>query len=287
MITPNTHVTPLNVDGAVVFWSVKKSEHDVLCSGLADLDLHDFQPDPRGTVAILKDALGEVYPGAGYKVDGLDTKDGYSITKMIKGHDNTPPKFEHVGNVTVTEGGTITFYSDTISFEEETLIREKYDVAAGHITAGQVTASLIKILTRLGGITLRPSGAVYWLPFEALEEWSKVVKVVEDAAIDGQISMVHVMRVSFDESSVRAVAEGLVSDVTQEAEDLLGKINKGIDSGKMKDATHKRYLQQTDDLRLKVIAYEDALGKSLTELHDKLQEITKVQTQGKLVATAT
>ena len=55
----------------------------------------------------------------------------------------------------------------------------------------------------------------------------------------------------------------------------------------MKDATHKRYLQQTDDLRLKVTAYEDALGKSLTELHDKLQEITTVQTQGKLVATAT
>lgn len=283
--TPN-HVTPLNIDGAVIFWSVKKSEHDALCAGLTELGLHDFQPDPRGTVAILKDALNEVYPGAGYKIDGLDTKDGYSITKMVKGHDNTPPKFEHIGNVTVTENESITFYSDSISYDEETLIREKYDVASGHITGGQVTNCLIKILIRLGGITLRPSGAVYWLPVEALDEWNRVVKVVEDAAIEGQTSLVHVMKVSFDESSVRAVAEGVIADVTAEADDLLAKINSGIDSGKMKDTTHKRYLEKTDELRLKVESYEQALGKTMADLHNKLQEIKLVETQGKLVATA-
>ena len=286
MINRVENVTPLGIDGAVIFWSVKKLEHDPLCSGLAELALHDFQPDPRGTVAILKDALSEVYGGGNYKLNPLDTKDGYSITKMTKGHDNTPPTFEHVGNVTVTENGSITFYSDTISYDEETLIREKYDVASGHITGGQVTNCLIKILIRLGGITLRPSGAVYWLPVEALDEWAKVVKVVEDAAIDGQKSMVHVMQVAFDESSVRAVAEGVISDVDAEADDLIAKITKGIDSGKMKDKTHAKYLQQVDDLRLKVTSYESALGNTMTDLHNKLQEIKLIQAQGTLVANA-
>jgi len=277
MITQNS---TLNVDGAVIFWSVKKTEHDLLCSKLCELDLQDFTPDPRGTVAILKDALGEVFGGGQFMIRPLESKDGYSIVRETKGNAEKAPEFEHVGTITVTENGNMTF--DLVSFEEEQAIREAYDVCSGHVTGSQVTSCLIKILTRFGGITLRPSGAVYWLPVEALPEWNRVVKAVEDSAVDGQTSMVHVMQVKFDESSVRAIAEGLVEEVTAEADEIVTQI-KG---GKIKDATLKRKLEQATRLRTKVEAYEAALGKSLSTLHDKLNEVTTVQAVGTLMSQA-
>jgi len=280
--TPMAELTPLNVNGAVVFWSVKKTEHDLICAGLSELDLHDFAPDPRTTVPILKDALAETFSGGQYKIDTLDSKDGYSITQVTKGEGSTPPSFKPIGNVTVSEAGTITFFSDIITYDEETLIRERFEKFSGQITAGQVTNCLIKILTRFGGITLRPSGAVYWLPVEALPEWERVVDVIEKSAVEGQTSMVHVMKVTFDESSVRAVGEGLVDEVTTEADELITKITKE----NVKDATLKRTLARAEVLRLKVTQYEQALGKSLTGLHSKLEEITVAETQGNLMALA-
>lgn len=275
-------LTPIGINGAVIFWSVKKTEHDLLCSGLADLDLHDFQPDPRKPLAILKDALGATFEGANFKIDLLASKDGYSITDVAKGEGSKPPTYAAVGNVTIDESGRRTYYSDIITFEEEQLVAEKYDKFSDHITSGQVTNCLVKILTRLGGITLRPSGAVYWLPVESLDLWAKLVDVVEGAAVEGAETMIHALKVSFDESGVRAIGEGLVNEINLEADALIEKLK----SDKIKDATLTRALEKADALRAKVSHYEAALGKSMEGLHTKLQQVNTTTAIGRLQEVA-
>ena len=94
--------------------------------------------------------------------------------------------------------------------------------------------------------------------------------------------MVHVMQVTFDESSVRAIAEGLIEDVTNEADAIIGQLQ----GGKLKDNTLRKRLEQATTLRAKVESYELALGKSLTKLHAKLDEIEVAQSMGTIMANA-
>jgi hypothetical protein len=274
----NNEHSNLGIGGAVVFWKMaSKTDHDELCGGLGDLGLHDFMPDPRKPLSLLKEALGLTFDAGCYLIRPLASKDGYAVVKEEKGKDEN--QYEHIGSATVSDDDRIS--TSCLSYEDEEKIKLHYRDVSGHVTGSQVTQTLLKILTRLGGVTLRPSGAVYWLPLESLPEWEHVVKVVENAACKGE-AMVHVMQVTFDESSVRAIAEGLIEDVTNEADAIIGQLQ----GGKLKDNTLRKRLEQATTLRAKVESYELALGKSLTKLHAKLDEIEVAQSMGTIMANA-
>src|SRR5205823_15051056 len=114
----------------------------------------------------------------------------------------------------------------------------------------------------LGGVRLRPGGAVYWLPGHRLGEWSRVAAAVESCA-EGRPSAVYVLRHRLDADAVRAVRDAVVSAVQAEAQRIGTEVSAGELGGRALEARR----QQASELRAKVLLYEDLLSVGLAGLH--------------------
>src|SRR5207237_9606159 len=74
----------------------------------------------------------------------------------------------------------------------------------GRVPAAQLATALVKVVAALGGLRLRPGGAVYWLPGHRLDEWGRVAQAVESCA-EGRPPAVYVLRHRLDAAPARPV----------------------------------------------------------------------------------
>jgi hypothetical protein len=137
-----------------------------------------------------------------------------------------------------------------------------YRKHAARIPASQLSAALVKVVESLGGIRLRPTGAVYWVPGHQLAAWSEIAHAVELAA-EGRPSAVYVLRHRLDGDAVRAIRDAVVAEVASDAARIQDEVLTG-DLGNRALETRKR---QTSELRAKVLLYEDLLSVGLEGLH--------------------
>ena len=249
----------LDVGGAVVFWSLAEwSDRGRLESEFTPLGLGALVPDPRPAPACLRAALDEVFAGPRVLVRPLASRDGFAVVKEDRGLVANRYQTELTARVT-GEPATLTFDPNDVRSNR---VETAYRAQLGRVPAAQVSAALVKAVEALGGIRLRPGGAVYWVPGPRLDAFAEAARAVERAA-DGRSSAVYLLRHRLDRDAVRAVRDAVVQEVQAEAEQICSEVSTG-DLGTRALESRKK---QAIDLRSKVLLYEDLLSVGLQGLH--------------------
>jgi hypothetical protein len=120
---------------------------------------------------------------------------------------------------------------------------------------------MVNILDSLGATRLRPGGALYWLPQDRIEQWQKVVEVIEQAGVDAR-NRIYLLRNKMDADSVRAVRDAIVAEIGREAT----RIEEEVRSGELGEKALEARRDQAIDLRAKIEKYENILGVGLNQL---------------------
>jgi hypothetical protein len=249
----------LDIGGAVVFWSLAEgTDRDRLQLEFARLGLADFVPDTRLPSAVLRDALEETLGGPRVLVRPLAARDGFAVVVEDRGSRQNVYATSLVATV-FGDPPNITFDPHD---DRAMRVMAAYRKHAARIPASQLSAALVKVVESLGGIRLRPTGAVYWVPGHQLAEWAEIAHAVELAA-EGRPSAVYVLRHRLDGDAVRAIRDAVVAEVAADAARIQDEVMTG-DLGNRALETRKR---QASELRAKVLLYEDLLSVGLEGLH--------------------
>lgn len=272
--------TSISAAGAIVYWSpAEHSDGPLLDSGLTAAGFAAFTPEPRPPEAVLRDALEHVVSTPTLLVRPLEKgAKGFCIVEEKRGPQNEYEVLLTAQLYSDNSGARLHGVSSTgyqLILQNEPLIQDAYTKFKTAFRPAQVSAVLVKILTSLAGVRLRPQGAIYWLPQGTLDLWGKVTQAVEAAAFPGECTRTYMVRTLMDEATVRAVHDAIVDEARTQATE----IDEDVASGQLGVRALNTRIQIAQNLRQKIRLYETILGKSLSELS---QSVAKVETAASL-----
>lgn len=254
----------LPISGAVVFWTpAKRVSRERLRDALAPRWTRTL-PEPRPASACLKDALKQTFPDG--MVRRLKDKDAFIVKEEIRGDDDND--YLTVGGAAVDEHGTVSFHFKTQD-DKRDQVRQQHETQLGLLTGASVTKTLVKILECLGSTTLRPSGGLYWLPEEHIDEWRKLAAHVESTATEGEFT-IFLLPVAKGEDAAKAVLHAIRDEVERESAALLADV---ADVGTRGLENRKR---ACCELSAKIGRYEGMLGVSLQTLLQRCEQVNQV-----------
>ena len=267
----------LRIGGAITLWNLSEfSDQQDLEEGLTDLGLEKFAPARRPPVAALREAMQEVVGGPRILIRPLDDKNGWCAVKEDRGkHVN---QYEHVLTARIDDTLQISFSP----FDDRAQkVVDCFNEHVGYLHAADVSRALVEILDSMVANSLRPRGAVYWLPEYRVNEWGRVAKVVEDASVS-RLSAVYLLRNIMDGDACRAVMDSVIAEVKTAVE----SIDREIREGKLgvRGLEHRETMAQ--DLRKKVSEYEDLLGVELGRLHEIVDQTETAACRAAVLASA-
>lgn len=264
--------------GCVTFWSL--SEHtDVarLKAGWEALGLGAFVPEPRSPVACLKEALEETFGGSEVLIRSLAARNGFVVVKEQRGADDNA--YETLFTAKVLDGKSEPMFTNFT--EDTTAVLAAFRRHNGRLTNQQVGSALVKLMLHFGGARLRPTGGVYWLSGDRVEDWRAATDVLT-AAADGGQSKSYFVEHELDADSIVAVRDALVTEVTNETR----RIQQEIQSGELGGRALETRKNEAAALRQKVEAYEGILSVTLDSLKQGLDRIALSQGLAALMLSA-
>jgi hypothetical protein len=268
---------PLRIGGGVTFWTIGEwTLRGLLRDGLEAAGFGALVPEPRPPAGALKDALQQVLGGPTTLIRPLKSRDGFCVIQEQRG--DRVNSYQHTLIARIDAALQITL----LPYDERAQpIVDAYDAHLGMLRAQQVSAALVGILDRLGGTRLRPSGAIYWLPALHLPAWQKVAQVVEAAGF-GRPNAVYVLRHQMDEDAIRAVRDAIVAEISAEA----ARLDQEVSSGELGERALGHRQAQAEELRRKILQYEDILGLGLQSLHQAVDRAEETACKAILLASA-
>lgn len=271
------NVQQIAADGGVVFWSVGEYIHrETLEKGLEAIGLGYLVPAPRRPSALLRDALDKSVA----KPRTLIRSAGAGIFNVVNetvdqtgvhGNEYAVDLIVSVDDQTGELGFIPSHHHDRFRIEAE------YERQRDLIRGAQVSEVLVKSVRMLGGVPLRPNGAIYWLPSTSLGQYEAIGSAVEAATVVGSAgkSACYTIRHKFDAKSLKAVADAVVAEITAEAEKLASEIGAG-DLGKR--ALEFR-VDQAESLKGRLEWFEQILGRRLADVHQSIQKVKAAGSQ--------
>jgi hypothetical protein len=271
----------MKIGGSVSYWSIGgRTDRQKLIDGLKAAGFENHNPDPRTPYSALQLALAEVFGNATTLVRPLAKKAGFAVVNETRGNEKTGNEYETLVTATLPPVGQIGLpnLDPPIKVVE---VLTAYATSMAQVPSGSVATCLTKIVAALGGVPLREAGGVYWVPQASMAQFRQVVAAVEAADPDGK-NRVSVMTAVFDESTVRAVADGLRAEVEAEAK----RLSEEILSGELGDKAIESRTAEAVSLKKKVERYEADLGILLGGLHEALDTVTLAAATGTMKAAA-
>ena len=253
-----------DVGGAVVFWSIAEwTDRTRLAAKLGELDLQAMVPDPRPAPAALRSALEDIFGGPRVLIRPLASRDGFAVVQEDRGL--AANQYQTLLTSRVTgDPPTLTF--DPWDSRAD-LVQGAYQTQLERISAMQVSAVLVRVIDWLAGTRLRPSGAVYWVPGNRLDDFTHIARAIEDSA-EGRPSCVYMLRHRLDNDSIRAIRDAVVFEVHSEAL----RIREDVITGTLGTRALETRQRQAADLRAKVLMYEELLSVGLEGLHQAVDQ---------------
>jgi hypothetical protein len=182
----------LQIGGAVVFWRLAKSTNrEEVKAGLAGLALEEYTPEPRSPLACLRAVLPDVYPPGKQSrhtlrpIDNNGRGKGFAVVKERPKEASAGDAWgEVVAAATLDDKGIL--WLDPCELENQQRIRAGMAGAAEWLTSATVASALVKLVEEhCDGVALRPSGGVYWVREDRLDEWTRIAEVFERASAQG------------------------------------------------------------------------------------------------------
>jgi hypothetical protein len=287
----------VRIGGAVVFWRLAKSTNrEEVMAGLRGLALEKYTPEPRSPLACLRAVLPDVYPAV--------SRDAKHSTRPIKNGKTKgfavvrerPNEAHHAGEAwgevvaTAALDDKAILWLDPDDWDKRERIREGMQSAAEWLTSASVAPALVKLVEEhCDGVALRPSGGVYWVREDRLEEWTRIADVFERASAQadkdgnpGSPNAIYVLKVLADEQMVRAVGDALTAEIAAE----LAQIEQDVANGDLKEQACVSRLKRVGALESKVKRYEAAFASPLTMLHEAVERASVAVAQATLQTSA-
>jgi len=264
----------VRVDGRLCFW--KLGEHfdrDAVYDALDALGWKSNCPLARSATSALKEAMREIvrqWNLPGVLVRDLEDadEDGVSVVREDKGvvENNYTTLFTCRWTKATSEGepfAQVTAYASTV---DETAIDKWFQHYRKRITQHSVAKMLRVIVTeRLNGTSLRPSGGVYWLPAEAIEQLEQLAGKVSDACDTPDRCKLYLPEFNLtDPEAVEAVRDAITDDITKRRREITDQAKRdGV-----KERALKARRRDAQALHNRVQRYEGYLGETLKSLHE-------------------
>lgn len=157
-------------------------------------------------------------------------------------------------------------------------VRVAYDENRALVETRDVSNWLAGLCAELGGVTLRDTGGIYFLPPAGLEHFRKVVGVLELVSAHA-VQSIPAMRC---EEAVKAVLAAVKDEAVKAAEELAADLAGGELGHKALDGRADR----AEKVKAKLAEYEELLGVELNELKDKLEDLRANLAGAALLAAA-
>ncbi|HEV3059600.1 MAG TPA: DUF6744 family protein [Vicinamibacterales bacterium] len=136
-------------------------------------------------------------------------------------------------------------------------IRNGYDRARHVLAHVDISAWLITEIRARGGISLRESGGVYFVPRDKAEEWQKVA-----AALDEAGSSVFTIPAMKTAEAVAAITDAITAEAAAESAKIEADMEKTGDEALGARALKTR-VEALEAMLTKVGTYEELIGKQL------------------------
>lgn len=258
--------TRIDIAGAIVFWSFGAASH---LNRLQDcLECHGFTkhcPERMTDGAALKAALAEEFPA--HKVFPIVKDDNAFEVVRIREDDGQKNRYEHVLSASVTLRKVET--SGDVD-EQNSRIQSSFDSLVSMVPVSQLTRCMVSIVSELGGMSMKPSGGVYWLPEQ---NWDRWVALVDDVTDCGSKNRFDACRVVLDSNCIEAVRQALTNEIEREAK----AIHETITDPESGTRAAKTARKRAESLRDKILSYEDSFGLVLSELHTAMDNATTIE----------
>lgn len=243
----------ISMSGAIVLWSTTSTTSlDKLTSGLDGIGLGKFAPSQTSAQTALKFAMTDLYSGPRKLV--RPDRSGFSVVEETQG----VLGLQHEVVLTAQfRGGKLEVYPPT----------EQDRVASAHahqldlVPVAAITACLTGIVRHLGGIALRQTGGIYWIPARSTDAWAQVMSVVQSAGAN----TLYAITTQVDAESVRAVCDAINSEMAAEVSQMQAELTEGLSAraGKNRAAQLSTMCDRLRD-------YEQSLGVTLDTLRGAL-----------------
>lgn len=260
----------INAQGAVVYWKTADTDRRDLQHALTCHGLEQYLPAQRTPATVLHGAL-KLLAGR-HKTDKVDyavirTEDpainGYEVHDAFLGVQNV---VTFAGRYKIDETGVVTCespYTRDAAFPLEE-VQSAVSSQANIVPGASIGRILVNYVKAQHAVTLRPEGAIYWVPEESVPAIEKIAQALTNA---NDKVKVYLLRTVLDDAAIEAVRDALVSEITQAAEEIRGDL-KANPLGDRAIQFRKTKAQQ---LHERVTRYEAILGETLSVLHAAVQ----------------
>ena len=258
--------------GTIALWETAPDfALDALKATFAAAGVEKAAPRARTPLAALRAAVQGLYGvRTGQRIAPLG--DGYAVlTEHVDGDTRTVSTVQGL-TVWIDEKGRLALSQEELRGD----VTRAWEKAKTEVDGSTVSAALVEACAALGGVPLRKSGGVYWLPSFAGSQWSTLAKGVEAASAAGS-ARCYSVRTSGDPDSVRAIADSFV----READALAAAVEEEIVTGEVTGRAALNRAAKMADLMALAEKYEGVLGASLAAVKARIEA-----TQGRAADTA-
>lgn len=254
----------ISIAGAVTYWTLAEfSDAQKLSEGLEAIGLGPYAPIRPTPLVAVKRALTETFTKRRHLIRPLDN-DKYAVVSEEKRGPNDLD-YEVIFRVHADRTDNLSF--DKPDHPAVPAFEEAYHRQRKQVPAGAVGSALAAIAHILGGVRLRESGGVFWIPSgEALDKWEAVAGVITSAANEGR-AVVYRLRTAIDDSTVEAVSDAITRDVEDSIEDIRKKLKD-----QERYSSFEKRKSEAVALDARVARYESILGKTLDALRKQAKD---------------
>jgi len=259
--------------GKNVFFSTgSKTNADKLQKGLEALGFGKSAPKKNSKLIALHQALKGVCGSKSRLIRPLKGEPGYAVVREQKGSDGKSLSHTIEFDALMPTDSEYPFFRDSagnlFSPPEENAIVQRFQIEKERVQASAISKSLVKIIDDLHGISLRPSGGIYWVPQGAVAHMEKVADCFRDAC-EGNLNKIYFQTTVFDDDLRESVIVGLTQSIETEVRQMLEVLNNP-DIGKRAKNTKR---DRCGKLLKRITGYERMFRVSLQELQKQVSEV--------------
>ena len=235
--------------------------------------METFAPDKNTNKASLKIALTSVCANRRRLVRPLVGERGYAVVTEKKDSNGVSLGHSVDFDALLPDGKTEPVFrnpADGSIFNppEENAILHRYQIEQQRCSSHKLGIAMVKMVDRLHGVSLRPTGGFYWIPEPAIPRWNLLAQSIQDSSPD-KSNVVYSVRTAMDDQLRSAVISGLTHSIETE----IKAMQESLETDDLGKRALKTKSSRCGRLRQRVVGYQKMFSVALTQLEDQLDEV--------------
>lgn len=274
-----------SASGAFTFWSLKTAPHHALDQIFNSQGLASYTPSPRSPNKSLEIAtqsvasylnhiqninLHTVVKRKGLPIFDLITlRNQRSSTSSMSDQDVAPLLSTYLKEYSPGKyAAKLTMHSLPIRADQqtcETKLESEFAIHTNQVATQTLASALVQILTtELHATSVRPNGAVYWMPKDSIDRWKALAREL----INTLYCQIYTLTVKHDDDLIGVVADGISNEITTAVANIIDDAKSG-DLG-------ERALKSKEKAAARLLTRVQLFERHLNTPLDQLKEATKV-----------